>query len=87
MQGASGCIGIYRAKTLYTECPPEKQYLTNSFAEHLELEKKIHMHFGRIVANQNKKARIGTLCILKMLHTGSVCFFRGAPKISRKNGF
>ena len=45
------------------------------------------------MANQNQKANITTLYSLKMLYKGVSrkkqyhCFFRGAPKISRKINF
>ena len=74
----------------------ERSNITTSFTEHLSFKKNglLHMHFGLIAANQNKKTTITTFHILKKLYIGCFtketienCFLCGAPEISRINYF
>ena len=73
----------------------ERSNIIASFTELLKFQEKLilHMEFGSILANQNKKTRMNTLYILKMLYTGcstkeaiSLCR-RGARKSLRINVF
>ena len=58
---------LYISKLLHTGCSA-KERITASFTEHLKF---LQMHFGLIVANQNKKkTKMKTLCIFKMLYAG-----------------
>ena len=47
-----------------------KYYKQGDQRKYFKKEWLLQMHFGLIVENQNKKTRIKTLNILKLLHTG-----------------
>ena len=61
--------GHYTFWKCYIEVAPWRKHITASLTERLKFNKNwlLHMHFGLIVANYNKKTRIRTLYILKLL--------------------
>ena len=87
--------GHYTFRNCYAECSTEEaiilvlSWATKNFRKNSLLQ----IHFGWIVANQNKKTRIRDLYVLILLYTRCsrkkqyYYFFHGARKISKRKIF